>query len=299
MLRPLAAGFEVASIDVSVVAPFYNTERYIRPCIEGLLQQDYPRDAYEIIMVDNNSTDGSARIAAEYPEIQVLVEPKQGEAVARNRGIRKARGDVIASIDSDCVAREDWLSGLVAGLAPQPVQIVLGAVEPASASRALAMIGAYQHLADSYIFSSDDRRLYYGQTGNMAVRRDLFSRIGLLDDRPLGADSMFVRRTLDRFGPESVRYCPEPRVQHLELDSAGAYFRKTFKYGRIRRLVGMRPLTPGERLELFRATLTTERYSLAEAGLLLVLLSAALACHALGKLSAIRQSRERDEQSRL
>src|SRR5262249_3385794 len=95
--------------EISVIVPFYNAERYIQDCIRGLLAQNFPENAYEIIMVDNNSTDASTSIVKQQPHITLLTEQKQGAYAARNRGLTAARGSVIAFTDPDCVPDPHWL----------------------------------------------------------------------------------------------------------------------------------------------------------------------------------------------
>lgn len=96
------------SIKVSVVVPAYNEEKYIADCIKSLLAQDFPTEAYEIIVVDNGSTDRTMEIAA---SMGVRVLNKVGNVGAvRNFGVKNANGDVIAFIDSDCVVSKDWIT---------------------------------------------------------------------------------------------------------------------------------------------------------------------------------------------
>ena len=76
----------------SVIVPFFNAAAHIRACVEGLLAQDFPFSDYEILMVDNKSTDGSVRIVAEYGRIRLLAEPTQGAYVARNLAAAAAEG---------------------------------------------------------------------------------------------------------------------------------------------------------------------------------------------------------------
>jgi hypothetical protein len=91
-----------AAIDVSVVVPFYNAERSVEDCIAALRAQTLAPPRYEIIMVDNNSTDGSADLVRKYPDVRLLSEEKQGSYAARNRGVAAARGAIVAFTDADC-----------------------------------------------------------------------------------------------------------------------------------------------------------------------------------------------------
>lgn len=100
---------------VSVVIASYNGERTLDTCLRSLQSLNYP--AYEVILVDDGSTDRSADIAARYPAVRYIKhELNQGLSAARNTGLAAARGQIIAYTDSDCRADEDWLHYLVGDL---------------------------------------------------------------------------------------------------------------------------------------------------------------------------------------
>lgn len=101
---------------VSVVVPVYNDEGRIATCVEALLAQTYPRDRYEVIVVDNGSTDGSYAAVKPYP-VKLLSETQtQGSFAARNLGLREARGTIFAFTDSDCTPSPQWLAEGVAAI---------------------------------------------------------------------------------------------------------------------------------------------------------------------------------------
>jgi glycosyltransferase involved in cell wall biosynthesis len=92
---------------ISVVIPAYNEREYLPACLESLARQDYAGD-YEIIVVDNGSTDDTAAIAAGLGA-RVVTQRQKGIALSRQAGFLAARGDVIASTDADTVLPENWL----------------------------------------------------------------------------------------------------------------------------------------------------------------------------------------------
>jgi glycosyltransferase involved in cell wall biosynthesis len=94
---------------ISVIVPVLNGENYIGGCIDSLLSQDYPRELYEIIIVDNGSVDGTVRVASGYESVKVLIKENVNVGAVRNVGSMVARGEVLAFIDCDCIADGAWL----------------------------------------------------------------------------------------------------------------------------------------------------------------------------------------------
>jgi len=119
-----SAGESRDEVTVSVVVPAYNEEKYLGRCLAVLARQTYPAGLFEVIVVDNGSTDGTAEIARRYGA-RVVVEPHKGVARARQAGFEAAQGEVIASTDADTVVPPFWVSRIAAHFRADPV---LGAV---------------------------------------------------------------------------------------------------------------------------------------------------------------------------
>lgn len=95
---------------ISLVLPAYNEAEHLRACLDAIAAQTVR--PYEVIVVDNNSTDNTAKIAREYPWVRLLSERRQGVVFARNRGFNAARGDIIGRIDVDTHIRPDWIASV-------------------------------------------------------------------------------------------------------------------------------------------------------------------------------------------
>lgn len=97
---------------VSIVIPAYNEEHHLRACLDAIAAQTVK--PLEVIVVDNNSGDRTAAIAAEYPFVRLVTVPQQGRVFARNAGFDAARGDILGRIDADIVLPSHWVSHLEA-----------------------------------------------------------------------------------------------------------------------------------------------------------------------------------------
>jgi glycosyltransferase involved in cell wall biosynthesis len=165
---------------ISVVVPVRNAETTIGDCLASIVRAGYPVDRREVVVVDNASTDRTAEIIRRYP-VRYIYEGRLGRSAARNRGIQESRGEIIAFIDSDCVASTLWLRELAAGFTDDEVFGVAGeilAFPPTTiAERYYAMTRARPQA------SSLNESRPYTVTANVAFRKGTFDRIGLFDRR--------------------------------------------------------------------------------------------------------------------
>jgi glycosyltransferase involved in cell wall biosynthesis len=191
---------------VSVVIPVYNGARTIPRTIKCLLNQTYR--PYEIIIVDDGSTDGTAQALEIYAgHVIYIFQPNRGPAAARNTGIKAARGNLIAFTDSDCLPDEGWLLNLVAEFDSPLVAGVGGLVKSADDS----CIGQY---IDEAGFlnpqSKNTNEVPYLITANACFRRAALLEAGLFDER------------FRKPGGEEPELC-------LRLSKLGYYFRTAQK----------------------------------------------------------------------
>lgn len=215
---------------VSVVIPVLNGERTVRDCLVSLLRTDYPPERREIIVVDS-STDGTAEIVRRFP-VRYLWEGRRGISYARNRGIEASKGEIVASLDADCVATTGWLQELVRGFDREEVGVAVGEVVAypprTSAERYTALRKPlWQTRSISYPGSP------WFNLGNAAVSRKVFDRIGLLDPRFAGSaceDIDFAWRFIRDRGFR-LSHCPKAVVFHRHRMTAGQLFKQYRSYG--------------------------------------------------------------------
>jgi glycosyltransferase involved in cell wall biosynthesis len=253
-------------LDFSIVVPVFNAAKYIERCLRALLLQTYPPDRYEIIVVDNNSQDGSAATASSFGRVTLLREAEQGSYAARNRGIRAASGEVVAFTDPDCEPREDWLEQIHRAMAGGQTGVILGDRRFATDSGIVGMLAAYESALGFHIFSARRVECYYAYTNNMAVRLPVLKALNGFQHLQRGADTLLLRQTIERYGPAVLRFAPEAVVRHLEIAGIRDYLRKKCIYGRLcgnRTLATALSVPLAKRLELARCVKPEQGRSLA------------------------------------
>lgn len=272
---------------ISVVVPFRNADRHVARCLDSLARQEPFDGDFEVLLVDDRSSDRSAAIAAARG-MRLLRSPGRGPYTARNVGIRASRGDVVAFTDADCEPAPDWLRRIAEEFEREETAIVVGPRLPADQPR-LELVAGYERTKDAYVFGGRRTHLYYASAQNLAVRRTAFDRFGTFRERRRGSDTLFVRRAIAGGAGDAVRYSPHLVVRHLEIDGLRRYYAKCLVYGRsIGSLNGApgRPLTWRERLSIWREAVRSEQLSSARGLVLLATLAAGAACWGVGYVGA-------------
>lgn len=211
-----------------------NGEETIGACLDSLLELDYP--AFEVIVVDDASTDKTYEIISRYPVKQVFGE-RIGAYAARNVGIEIAKGEIVAFTDSDCVVDKKWLRNIVTPYASDLVGGVGGPVLPLEAHNT---IGKFVSLGPQEIFQSSRRvklqkpsslfmRSGLG-SGNMSFRRMVLEEVrGFADDMVKCGDYELCWR-VQRAGYQLI-YEPEAITYHKPRSSLSKLIVQLFEFG--------------------------------------------------------------------
>ncbi len=182
-------------VETSVIIPFKNAERTLERCLKSLMVQSYA--SFEVVLVDNNSTDRSLELAESYARrygdklhIRVLRESRPGPSEARNTGVRNATGRYLAFTDSDCVAHPEWLRDAIEAFDSLSVGAVAGNIEgytPSNIVEAFNGLFTLQGLRVAKTFTHFSLDTGGFATTNLVMRRDVFDRVGEFDPM-LGAN---------------------------------------------------------------------------------------------------------------
>lgn len=275
-------------MDISVVVPVLNEADYVAQCLQALQDQTLARERYEILVVDNGSTDGSPDIVSGFLGVELLREPRRDAYIARNRGVEAARGSILAFTDADCAPEPDWLERLIVPLSQPDVSISIGRlVYPPDSTRGLRAYADYYDTKAEWIFERPIPECFFGHGGNMAIRRSVFDRVGRFDRTPIVGDTEIIHRLLEAVPSAKVRYARDATVTHLEVTSLRRLLTKLRDYGRYNRAVSdvtrYRPLSVRERFSVLSRCIRRYRYSPLQIGVLLGTLSVGLVAFELGR----------------
>lgn len=228
---------------VSVIVPIYNGEADLPPLVDCLLAQDYPPSQVEFILVDNRSGDRSwdwlqraQQMASDrgwqlHPLQELTI---QSSYAARNRGIRVARGEILVFTDADCRPRPQWLRSLIGDFADPAIGMVAGEITSLPGHTLLERYADRQETL-SQKHTIDHPFLPYGQTANLAVRREVFQAIGLF--RPYlttGGDADLCWR-MQQATDWVIAFAPGAIVEHRHRATWQEFASQWRRYGRSNR----------------------------------------------------------------
>ncbi|MBB4840662.1 glycosyltransferase involved in cell wall biosynthesis [Sphingomonas kyeonggiensis] len=197
---------------VAVVIPVWNGEAVIGRCLEALSRQTIPRDAYQIIVVDNGSSDSTAEIARGFAGVEVIAETRPGSYVARNLGIGRVDAPITAFTDADCTPVPDWLEQVLRAAAAHPgFGVLAGKIELFDEiAQEREVFGDYERL-----FSFPQAHAARGNcaTANWASETAVLKQLGGFDAAlKSGGDRQMALRIREAGYP--LVYVPEMVVRH-------------------------------------------------------------------------------------
>ncbi len=223
------------SLFFSIVIPTYNRPRQLAACLASLQQLDYPRDRFEVVIVDDGShVDLSSVVSSGKGDLDVrlLSQKNAGPGAARNYGVAQAKGDYIAFTDDDCMPQPDWLSSIAAHLTRSPSALVGGHTLNALTDNPYS--SASQQLIDYLYayFRQQNTAIRFFTSNNMGVAKQTFLAVGGFDAKLRIASE--DRELCDRWRQHDypMIYAPEVNIVHAHDLSLKSFWQQHFSYGR-------------------------------------------------------------------
>jgi glycosyltransferase involved in cell wall biosynthesis len=215
----------------SIIIPAYNAEKTLQTCLDALLQQTIHPE--EIIVVDDGSTDSTRTIAESFSLVTLLSQKNQGPANARNVGAKKARGDIILFIDSDCIAEKNWLEEMLKPFEDEKVVGVQGAYK----TKQKSPIARFDQMDIEYRYERMKKKdtIDWIGTYSAAYQRKVFMEAKGFDEtfpKASGEDSELSYRLAEKgmilkFAPSAIVYHTHPHslLHYLRVKFFRAYWR--------------------------------------------------------------------------
>jgi glycosyltransferase involved in cell wall biosynthesis len=196
-------------VSVAVVVPVRNGATTLRACLDALAAQE-AAPPFEVTVVDNGSTDGTAEVARRHPVVtRVVAEARPGSYAARNTGVAASSGDVVAFLDADCVAHPRWLAAAVGAL--EGHDLAGGPVVPIRTEHPTI----WERYTNAVYLDQRDAIEHHGfaATANLVVRRAALDAVGGFDAtlRSSGDVDLCRRATA---GGASLVFAPDAVVSH-------------------------------------------------------------------------------------
>jgi glycosyltransferase involved in cell wall biosynthesis len=217
------------NLKVSVVIPVFNDLLRLESCLNALVSQTYPRELYEIVVVDNASTEDVKSLVEKYEKVVYLYEQKPGSYAARNKGLSVAKGEIVAFTDSDCVPANDWIEQGVKALQDNPgCGLVGGAITLFYKNpNRLTGVEVYESLSgfpqQKYI--EED---CFGATANVFTFRKVIDDVGEFNtELKSGGDAEWGKRVAAAGYPLCFVDCV--RVEHPARSTYAEHYKKTIR----------------------------------------------------------------------
>jgi glycosyltransferase involved in cell wall biosynthesis len=213
---------------VSVVVPVHNGSRSLPGLLEALDRQTAAPELFEVLVVDDCSTDDTAAVVEASTATLVRAPARRGSYVARNLGAAAARGGALAFTDADCVPADDWIERGIAAIGAEGADLVAGRVDvPLGENPTTAALLDFTRYLDQ---ERHVREHGFGATANLWLRRDVLDTLGGFNERlTTGGDLEVGNRALAR-GFE-LRYDADVVVTHQPRSRVGQLARKGFRLG--------------------------------------------------------------------
>ena len=218
----------------SIIIPTYNRPKKLADCLEFLLHLDYPRDRFEVIVIDDGSDIPLNPTVVRFLEklaVTLIRQPNAGPAAARNTGVKRAKGEFLAFIDDDCAPSPDWLKKLAHRFAKIPDHAIGGRTLNALFENLYST--ASQNLIDaSYAYYNPiPNQASFFASNNLTVPAAHFHSIGGFDITfKTSEDRDFCDRW--RHHGFQMTYTPEILIYHSHPLNFRAFWRQHFNYGR-------------------------------------------------------------------
>ena len=215
---------------ISIIVPVYNGEKTITACVESIIDQEFSKEEYEIIVVDNKSTDKTREIVEKFHIKLVSEDEIQSSYAARNLGVTIAKGEIILFIDADCIAKKDWISKIIEGFNDPEVGAIGGEIDDAQPSTLVERFLSDIHpLKNCMKFEGVFLPILI--TANAAFRKNLFIRLGGFKQNLYTIADIDLSWRLLLETKYKINYVPDAIVFHKHRTTLKGMYKQQYRSG--------------------------------------------------------------------
>jgi mycofactocin system glycosyltransferase len=218
---------------VSIIIPVYNRPEDIEACLNSLLLLNYPQDKLEIIVVDDASTDATPDVVCRFPARLIRNKQNRQASFSRNQAAKQANGEILAFIDSDCLADPGWLLELIPAFRDATLGALGGRVDAYYDDNNL---DRYEKVKSSLIMgtwpmrSQEDNPFFYVPSCNLLVRRRLFLGLGGFDETLVVGEDVDLCFRIKKQGHQ-LEYRTTGKIYHKHRNQLIPFCKRRFEYG--------------------------------------------------------------------
>lgn len=231
-------------MNVSVIIPVYNEERFIEPFLTSIYQQDFDKKRLEIIVVDGHSSDRTVEIIREkFSEVQIIDNPRKIVPISMNMGIRAAKGEYIIRLDAHCIYPKDYFSRLIHYITSLPNADNVGGVcrtlpandSPEAMAIAIALSSKFG-MGNSEFRVGADKIIEVDTVPFGCYRREVFDKIGYYDEELIRNQDNELNSRLKQNGGK-IYLIPDLVIDYFARDSVKKCGKMFYQYGLFNPLV--------------------------------------------------------------
>ena len=214
----------------SVIVPSYNSKKTIGVCLKSLLKQSLPKKHYEVIVVDDGSTDGTVELVSEFP-VKLFKQPHRGPAAARNFGAKHSKGNILFFTDADCVPDRNWIKTMVEPFEDEQVAGVSGAYKTLNKDKLIARFAGYE-IEERHEKLKKQKYIDFIGTFSAAYRKNVFFKFGGFDTKFAMASAEDSDLSFNVSKSKNILvFQPKAFVYHTHPDTLWKFLKQKFWRG--------------------------------------------------------------------
>ncbi len=223
-------------IEISIVVPTYNRPEGLKNCLDSLFAQDYPKEKYEIIVVDDSINSAAKGMLDElkrtHSNLSYIIQYHRGPASARNLGAKTSSSEIIGFVDDDCTVSKDWVRLMIKSHAQNPQITVVGGETLTATQKTPVLVSQFLSTCSIETYFNGKQEVIFFPTCNVSLKKRIFDTYRFNETFPLpgGEDLEFFWR-LFKDGHRFI-WDKDIKVVHCRKDTTVDFFRQAYIYGR-------------------------------------------------------------------